>query len=102
VEAVAVRELKVQFSARFDSMRSDADLLLRLPHGASVGLFARLDATARGIDFSRSEAALFTDEEDLSVLDDKTQRCPLARLPLVPEIVHGGGDYGRKLMSNCG
>ena len=89
MEAVAVNELKMEFSTGLDSVRCDANLFLGLTHGAFVWCLAGFDAATGGVDFACAETALFTDEKDLGILDDETQGGPLARLPLVPEIVHG-------------
>ena len=62
VEAVAIDELKMEFSTGLDSVRCDPDLFLGLTHGAFVRFLAEFDAAAGGVDFSGPETALFTNE----------------------------------------
>ncbi len=88
LKAVAVGELKMQEAPLFDSRRSDKKLLLRLANCGLDGRFAGLDASAGTVDFPGTESAFFSDEEDLSVPNNKTESRTFARLPVVPEIIH--------------
>jgi hypothetical protein len=96
MKTIAVNELKMEFSTGLDSVRRDADFFLGLTHGAIVWFLAGFDAAAGGVDFTRAETAFFADEEDLGILHNETQGGPLARLPLVPEIVHGRRRLGQE------
>jgi hypothetical protein len=78
----------MEFSALFDVKRRDAEFLLRFPDRGFAGRLAGFETSARGIDFSGTKPALFSDEEDLPVADDKAERRTLGGQPAFPEFGH--------------
>ena len=54
VQAVAVGELEVQFTALFERRRGDADFLLGFANGGGQRGFPRLDFPARTVDLARA------------------------------------------------
>jgi hypothetical protein len=91
VQAVAVRELKVEFAALLEFRGRDADFFLGFANGGFQGGFPRLDFSARAVDLARAKSPLLADEQDPAVLDDEAEIGPLARLPAGPL---GNWDFG--------
>ena len=87
VQGVAVGELEVQLPALLRIARGDAEFFLHLADDRLQRRFARFEAAARTVDFSRSQTALLVDKEHFVTAGDKAKVGPLARLP--------GGPVGR-------
>jgi hypothetical protein len=90
VQAVAVGELEMEFAVVADIFGLESDLFAGFADGAFMGLLAGLEATAGAVDFSRAEAAFFSDQEDLAVADQEAERRSLSGLPIIPEGIHQG------------
>ncbi len=87
-QAIAVDELKMEFPAQSWRVGFDAEFLAGFAHGSLSRGLAGLQATSGTVDFSGSETALFPNEEDLPVANDKEQRGAFLRLPFGPIDLH--------------
>src|ERR1041385_5088131 len=84
IKAVAVAELKMQFTMLFGPERFDAELLEGLAQRGPKRRFARIHFAAGSVDFARAEAALFADEENLLLAHDEKKIGVDAWLPVCP------------------
>lgn len=90
-----VGKLKIKLSAEGYSGGCNVEFLPGFTDGAGFRRFPRVDASARTVDFTRSQAPFLADQKNFVAGDDENQGCHLVRYPFIPVDLVKGSDGWR-------